>query len=533
MLKTETDILIIGSGIAGLSLAIKAASEFNVLIVTKREAMESNTRYAQGGIASVMTRTDNFETHIRDTLEAGAHINDPRVVEEVISAGPRLIEELLKYGVRFTRLGKNSSGFSLGMEGGHSERRVLHTKDMTGVELERKLLSRARKNSRIRILEYHTAVDLIVDRHLKKHTHEDLCYGAYVLNQKTGHILTLRAKATVLATGGAGKTYLYTSNPDIASGDGIAMAYRAGCQIANLEFVQFHPTCLFHPRAKSFLISEALRGEGGILRLINGERFMPRYDHRNELAPRDVVARAIDYELKKRGDRYVLLDMTHLSRNFLRTRFPTIYKTCRSFGYDMAKEPIPVVPAAHYFCGGVKVDLRGRTKLRNLYAIGEVSCSGLHGANRLASNSLLEGLAFADFVYRDLIKRKDLDKIDYHLVRPWTIGKAIDSDEAVVITQNWDEIRRMMWNYVGIVRSTKRLIRAQRRIKILLDEIKEYYWDFILTSNLLELRNICRVADLTVKCALKRKESVGLHYNIDYPKAQKRSVRFNVIGKKH
>lgn len=526
-MSQDTDILIIGTGIAGLSLAIKAAQNFNVLIVTKNEAMESNTRYAQGGIASVMAQVDNFGSHIKDTLNAGSHLNNVKVVEKVIRSGPQLIKELVKYGVNFTRL-KNKE-FDLGMEGGHSQRRVLHAKDMTGIELEKKLLAKVKRNSRIKILEYHAAIDLIVDRHLKKRKKENLCYGVYVLNTKTGKILTIRAKATVLATGGAGKTYLYTSNPDIASGDGIAMAYRAGCRIANLEFVQFHPTCLHHPRAKSFLISETLRGEGGILRLMNGDKFMHNYHRLKELAPRDIVAQAIDYELKKRGDRYVTLDMTHLSREFLKERFPTIYRTCRKFGFNLSKEPIPVVPAAHYFCGGVMIDLNGRTDLRKLYAIGEVSCSGLHGANRLASNSLLEGVAFADFVYQDLTKRKDLDKTDYQLVREWDPGKATDSDEMVVITQNWDEIRRMMWNYVGIVRSTKRLLRAQRRINILLDEIKEYYWDFILTGDLLELRNICVVADLTIKCALKRKESIGLHYNIDYPSPKKRSLKFNLI----
>lgn len=523
----DTDILIIGSGIAGLSLAIKAAQDFKVLIVTKNEAMESNTRYAQGGIATVMKETDRFDTHIKDTLEAGAYLNDTKVVEKVICSGPKLIDELLTYGVKFSRYKRNE--FDLGIEGGHSKRRVLHTKDMTGVELEKKLLAKAKKNRRIKILEYHAAIDLIVDRHLKKRKRDKLCYGAYVLNKKSGKISTIRAKATVLATGGAGKTYLYTSNPDIATGDGIAMAYRAGCRIANLEFVQFHPTCLHHSLAKSFLISEAMRGEGGKLRLMNGDKFMQRYDRRKELAPRDIVARAIDYELKKRGDRYVTLNMTHKGRVFLKRRFPTIYSTCRKYGFEMDKQPIPVVPAAHYFCGGIKVDLNGRSDLRNLYAIGEVSCTGLHGANRLASNSLLEGVAFADFVYKDLIKRKDLSKINYQLVRNWDPGKATDSDEMVVITQNWDEIRRMMWNYVGIVRSTKRLLRAQTRINILFHEIKEYYWDFILTSDLLELRNICNVADLTIKCALKRKESIGLHYNIDYPKAKKRSIKFNII----
>lgn len=526
----KTDLLIIGSGISGLSLALKAAKKFNVLIVTKNEAMESNTRYAQGGIASVMAQIDNFESHINDTLEAGAYLCDERVVERVVRAGPQLIEELLQVGVKFARVKHNE--FDLGMEGGHSQRRVLHASDITGFEVERKLLLKAKKTPRIKILEHHCAIDLIVDRHLKQTEQHELCYGAYVLNKKTGEILTLRANATVLATGGAGKTYLYTSNPDIASGDGIAMAYRAGCSVANLEFVQFHPTCLHHPKAKSFLISEALRGEGGKLKLMNGKRFMPQYHRLAELAPRDIVARAIDFELKRSGNDHALLDMTHKSRAFLKKRFPNIYGTCLEFGYDMAKEPIPVVPAAHYFCGGVKVDINGKTDLNNLYAIGEVSCTGLHGANRLASNSLLEGLAYAEFVAQNLLRENQSKSINQLSVRDWDIGKATNSDEAVVITQNWDEIRRLMWNYVGIVRSNKRLLRAKSRIKILQDEIKEYYWDFNLTSDLLELRNICLVADLTIKCALNRKTSIGLHYNIDTPHQEGVTQKLNTLKRK-
>jgi L-aspartate oxidase len=523
----KTDILILGSGISGLSLAIKAAQKFDVILVTKNEAMESNTRYAQGGIASVMAQIDNFDSHIKDTILAGTHLCDEDVVKKVICAGPKLIDELLTIGVRFSKTTQNE--FDLGMEGGHSQRRVLHASDITGYELEKKLLQRAQKNPRIKILEYHIAIDLIGDRRLKKGIGENFCYGCYVLDKKTKKIFTIRSKATVLATGGAGKTYLYTSNPDVATGDGIAMGYRVGCQIANLEFMQFHPTCLHHPQAKSFLLSEALRGEGGKIRLIDGTKFMHKYHGLEELAPRDIVARAIDYELKKRGDKHAVLDMTHLSKNFLIKRFPTIYRTCKKFGFDMSTQPIPIVPAAHYFCGGIKVDLKGRTNISNLYAIGEVSCTGLHGANRLASNSLLEGLAYADFVANDLMTRKDLEKIKDIKVKNWDSGNATDSDEAVVITQNWEEIRQMMWNYVGIVRSNKRLLRAKRRVEILLDEIKEYYWDFILTPDLIELRNICRVSDLTVKCALKRHESIGLHYNIDYPKPQKKSVKFNVI----
>lgn len=525
----KTDILILGSGIAGLSLALKAAQKFNVLVVTKKEAMESNTRYAQGGIASVMANTDNFDSHIRDTFIAGARLGDLKVIKKVVCEGPRRIEELLQLGVRFSK--NHHKDFDLGMEGGHSARRVLHAGDITGLELEKRLLARAKRHPRIKILEQHIAVDLIVNRHLRQKAKSELCYGAYVLERGSNRIHTVLARATVLATGGAGKVYLYTSNPDIATGDGIAMAYRAGCRVANLEFVQFHPTCLYHPRAKSFLISEALRGEGGKLLLANGQRFMQNYHPRAELAPRDIVARAIDAELKRRGDDSVFLDMTQHTRAFLKKRFPNIYQTCRDFGYDMSRQPIPVVPAAHYFCGGVKVDLRGRTDISNLYAIGEVSCTGLHGANRLASNSLLEGLAYADFVAKDLAGRHDLDKISHRFVRNWNIFDATNSDEMVVVTQNWDEIRRFMWNYVGIVRSSKRLERALRRIQLLSEEIREYYWNFKLSPDLVELRNIALVAELTIRSALKRRESVGLHYNINFPKPAKRPLRFNVIGK--
>jgi L-aspartate oxidase len=528
-MQLRTELLIIGSGISGLSLALKAADRMDVTIVTKREAMESNTRYAQGGIASVMHGADNFDSHVRDTFIAGAELGDMDVIEDVVSAGPRLVGELLKCGVRFTK--RNKSDFDLAIEGGHSQRRVLHAADLTGYEIEKKLHDKVCRHPRIRILEHHVAIDLLTDRNLKNKTGEKICYGAYVFNRKNNTILTVRSKAAVLASGGAGKVYLYTSNPDIATGDGIAMAYRAGCEIANLEFVQFHPTCLYHARAKSFLISEALRGEGGKLRLMGGESFMPRYHAKKELAPRDIVARAIDHELKKRGDAYVTLDMTHHPREFLRKRFPNIYKTCREFGYDLAKAPIPVVPAAHYFCGGVKVDRRGRTALGNLYAVGETSCTGLHGANRLASNSLLEGIAYADFVAKDLAARGDLRDFDKADARDWSAFDAVDSDEAVVITQNWDEIRRLMWNYVGIVRSDKRLKRAERRIQLLREEIKEYYWNFKLSADLLELRNIATVAELTVKSALKRKESIGLHYTIDHPDRAQKSVRFNVVRK--
>lgn len=525
------DVLVLGSGISGLMFALKAAEKRRILIITKRNAMESNTFYAQGGIASVMARGDDFTSHIKDTLEAGSYLNDPRTVEKVVCAGPRLISELLEVGVRFNRLSDNE--FDLGREGGHSQRRVLHASDVTGQEIEKRLLARVKKHPRITLLENHTAIDLIVDRHLKGFRRHGLCYGAYILNPN-GKIVTVRAEATVLATGGAGKVYLYTSNPDIATGDGIAMAYRAGCRVANLEFVQFHPTCLYHPRAKSFLISEALRGEGGVLRLNDGKAFMQKYHRMKDLAPRDIVARAIDTEMKKSGDDYVTLDMTHKKAAFLLERFPTIMSVCKKFGYNLATTPIPVVPAAHYFCGGVMIDGSGRTDIENLYAIGEVSCSGLHGANRLASNSLLEGLAFADFAAHDIAQRSDLGKLQKIRVRDWDSGQATNSDEAVVITQNWDEIRRFMWNYVGIVRSNKRLHRAENRIGLLKDEIREYYWNFVLSPDLVELRNIATVASLTIRGALKRKESIGLHYNSDYPAQNAKSLRYNILkrGKK-
>lgn len=525
--KPKTDLLILGSGIAGLTLALKAADFCNVLLVTKNKAVESNTVYAQGGIASVMSKSDHFESHIHDTFEAGAQLGDLKIIEDVICAGPRLIAELLSIGVKFDKTQKK---FDLAREGGHSYRRILHSHDMTGFEIQKKLLAKVQKHPRIEILEHHIAIDLIVDRHLQKKPGDPVCYGAYVLNKANQKILTLTAKATVLATGGAGKVYLYTSNPDIATGDGIAMGYRAGCEVANLEFVQFHPTCLYHPKAKSFLISEALRGEGGKLRKQNGKPFMNNYHTMKELAPRDVVAQAIDYELKKSGDDYVTLDMTHKPRDYLKNRFPNIYKTCKKYGYDMAKDVLPVVPAAHYFCGGIKVNRQGRTSLENLYAIGEVSCTGLHGANRLASNSLLEGLAFADKVASDLQKRNDLDNLSYQWVREWNTFKATDSDEVVVITQNWDEIRRFMWNYVGIVRSQKRLQRALTRTYLLREEIRDYYWNFKLSPDLIELRNIALVADLTIQCAMQRKESIGLHSNLDYPKKAKKSVKFNSIS---
>lgn len=508
----QADYLVIGGGVAGLSFALKAADKGSVAILTKRARQEGNTQYAQGGIASVLSSSDSFERHIQDTLAAGAGLCKREAVEVAVREGPERVRELVAIGAEFSR--RPSGEFDLTREGGHSERRIVHATDITGREVERALLAACDEQKNITFFPNTAAIDLIQAR--SNDRRQGRCLGVYAL-LLTGQIETFLARAVVLATGGAGKVYLYTTNPDVATGDGVAMAYRAGAEIANLEFYQFHPTCLFHPEAKSFLISEALRGEGGQLRLRSGESFMQRYHQLGGLAPRDVVAKAIDSELKRTGNECVFLDMTHLGRAFLMERFPNIYATCKAFGIDMAVQPIPVVPAAHYQCGGVVTDLFGRTNVPGLFAIGEVACTGLHGANRLASNSLLEGLVFGYRAVKAALEDVAAAPRLNDQVPVWDPGSAVDSDESVVVTHNWDEIRRLMWNYVGIVRTDKRLMRARRRLELLREEIRDYYWRFKVTRDVIELRNIAEVAHLIVECATRRRESRGLHYSLDYP----------------
>jgi len=508
-LKLKTDILIIGGGISGLTLAIKLAElakDQKILIITKETLIDCNTYNAQGGIACVWDKTDSFEKHIQDTVIAGDGLCDENIVKEIITQAPERINELIDLGVSFNR---NENGqYDFGREGGHSQRRVFHVDDLTGEAIQNVLIKNITKLSNIEIKENWCAVNLYAQNFK--------CYGAYVLDQNNKEIHNIAAKAVILATGGAGKIYLYTTNPDVASGDGIAMAYRAGATITNMEFIQFHPTCLYHPYAKSFLISEALRGEGAILRDVYGNEFMEKYHPLKELAPRDIVSRAIDAELKRSGDDYVYLDIaSYKDATFIKKKFPRIYENCLKFNIDITKEPIPIVPAAHYCCGGVMAKIDGTTDVNNLFVIGESACTGFHGANRLASNSLLEGLVSAHEC-ANILKEK-ISKLKIKEFPEWEPGNAVPSTEAVIITQNWDEIRRFMWNYVGIVRTDKRLKRAKKRINLLLDEIDQYYWDFKIEKNLVELRNLATVAKIIIVSAISRKESRGIHYNLDHP----------------
>ena len=530
------DVAIVGSGLAGLSVALHLAQTRTVAIISKRALLDGASNWAQGGIAAVLDSGDSHEQHIDDTLVAGGGLCDEAATRYIVEHGREAIEWLIEQGVPFTRDATAELGFHLTREGGHSQRRIIHAADATGHAVQVTLEEKVRAHPNITLFEQHSAIDVITSDKLGERTvhggvphprSQPRCYGLYVQDEKTGKVLTFETEHTVLATGGAGKVYLYTTNPDTATGDGIAMAWRAGCRVSNMEFIQFHPTCLYHPYAKSFLITEAIRGEGGLLKLpleagaAAGTRFMPAHDERGELAPRDVVARAIDFEMKKRGLDYVNLDISHQPVEFLQEHFPTIYARCMELGIDISKQPIPVVPAVHFTCGGIVTDLAGRTDVPGLYAVGETACTGLHGANRLASNSLLECLVVGRACAREIAA---VPKADTPKLPAWDESRVTNADEEVVIAHNWDELRRFMWNYVGIVRTTKRLERAQHRIKLLKEEIDEYYRNFRITHDLLELRNLVEVANLIVHSALSRHESRGLHFSRDYPNTMPKAV---------
>ncbi|ENO80036.1 L-aspartate oxidase [Thauera sp. 27] len=511
MLK-QYDVLILGSGTAGQSMALRLADSMRVALVTKRELSDSASNWAQGGIAAVLDTADSVEAHVRDTFVAGAELCNPRSTRLVVENGKRAIDWLIDRGVPFTREADSRLGYHLTREGGHSHRRIIHAADATGAAVQSTLGAQVSAHPNIDVFEHHIAVDLVIGDKVGQPGAG--CLGAYVLDIDADRVVTFAARNTVLATGGTGKVYLYTTNPDVATGDGVAMAWRAGCRVGNMEFIQFHPTCLYHPHAKSFLISEAVRGEGGLLKLPDGTRFMPDHDPREELAPRDVVARAIDFEMKKRGLDCVYLDISHKPAEWLRGHFPNIYRRCLELGIDITREPIPVVPAAHYSCGGIVTDLAARTDVPGLYAVGESAFTGLHGANRLASNSLLECLVFGEAAAEDILSKPPTQP---PVLPDWDESRVTDADEEVVITHNWAELRRAMWDYVGIVRTTKRLLRAQHRIRLLASEIHEFYSHFRVSNDLIELRNLVVTADLIVRCALKRKESRGLHYSNDFP----------------
>lgn len=513
------DVLVIGSGAAGLTLALNLPSDLRIAVLSKGDLSNGSTYWAQGGVAAVLDTTDTVESHVADTLVAGGGLCREDAVRFTVEHSNEAIQWLIEQGVPFTRdegADREDGGFEfhLTREGGHSHRRIIHAADATGAAIFNTLLGQARQKDNIELLQQRVAVDLITEHKLGLPGRR--CLGAYVLNRNTGEVETFQSRFVVLATGGAAKVYLYTSNPDSACGDGIAMAWRAGCRAGNLEFNQFHPTCLYHPQAKSFLVTEALRGEGALLRLPNGERFMPRFDPREELAPRDIVARAIDHEMKRLGIDCVYLDISHKPADFVKSHFPTVYERCLEYGIDITTQPIPVVPAAHYTCGGVVVDQAGRTDIPGLYAIGETSFTGLHGANRMASNSLLECFVYGRAAAQDIVR--ELPQITSTATLPaWDASQVTDSDEDVIIAHNWDELRRFMWDYVGIVRTTKRLMRARHRVRLLLSEIDEFYSNYKVSRDLLELRNLALVADLMIRSAMERKESRGLHYTLDYP----------------
>jgi len=524
------EVLIIGGGAAGLSLALRLAHHARIAVIAKGPEDSGSTYYAQGGISAVLRPDDSFESHVADTLNAGGGLCDEAAVKFTIEKGPENIQWLADLGVPFStdRHKDGSKSYHLTREGGHSQRRVIHAADHTGQALETTLHNHAKHYDNIEIYDHHIAIDLITGHKLG--LEHNRCIGAYVLNKEKDQVETFQARYVILASGGASKVYLYTSNPDGSTGDGIAMAWRAGCRVSNMEFMQFHPTCLFHPEAKSFLLTEALRGEGGLLKLPSGERFMDQFDQRAELAPRDIVARAIDHEMKRLGAECMYLDISHKSAAFIRSHFPTIYAKCQEFGINISRQAVPVVPAAHYTCGGVMTNLHGQTDIESLYAIGETASTGLHGANRMASNSLLECLVFAQSASEHIIEQLK-EPHSWEAIKDWDESRVTDSDEEVVVSHNWDELRRFMWDYVGIVRTDKRLKRAKSRVDLLLSEIDEYYGNFRITNDLLELRNLATVADLIIRCAMQRKESRGLHYTLDYPSKDDSSPTKNTILK--